>query len=53
MKKCDGKIFETAYVESLHVIYTNSKKDDDFIKLWRETQNEISFVNITYRPLNN
>ncbi|RGB29162.1 hypothetical protein C1646_818666 [Rhizophagus diaphanus] len=53
MEKCGGKIFEIAYVESSRIICTNSKKDDDSVKLWRETQDSISFVNIACRPLSN
>ena len=53
MEKCGGKIFEIAYVESSRIICTNSKKDDDSVKLWRETQDGISFVNIACRPLSN
>ena len=53
MKKCGGKIFEIAYVESSCIFCINSKKDNDSVKLQRETQNGISFVNITCRPSSN
>ena len=53
MEKCGGKIFELAYVESSQVICTNSKKEDDSIKLWRETLDGISLVGITCRPTSN
>ncbi|CAB4381326.1 unnamed protein product [Rhizophagus irregularis] len=53
MEKCGGKIFEIAYVESSRIVCTNSKKDDDSVKLWRETQDGISFVNIACRLLSN
>jgi hypothetical protein len=53
MEKCGGKIFEIAYVKFSRIVCTNFKKDGDSVKLWRETQDGISFVNITCRPLSN
>ncbi|CAG8598566.1 6451_t:CDS:2 [Ambispora gerdemannii] len=53
MEKCGGKIFELARVESSRVVCTNSKKEDDSIKLWRETLDGISLVGITCRPKSN
>src|SRR5688572_3881294 len=53
MEKYGNKIFEIAYVESSCIVCTNSKKDGDSVKLWRETLDGISFVNITCRPLSN
>ncbi|CAG8669874.1 4623_t:CDS:2, partial [Ambispora gerdemannii] len=53
IKKCGDKIFELAYIESLQVICTNSKKENNVIKLWRETQDGISLVSIAYKPTSN
>ncbi|RHZ69233.1 hypothetical protein Glove_286g22 [Diversispora epigaea] len=52
MTKYRDKVFELTYVESSRVICTKSKKDDDSIKLWRETLDGISFVGNACRPAN-
>ncbi|RHZ49320.1 hypothetical protein Glove_522g51 [Diversispora epigaea] len=53
MTKYRGKVFELTYVESSRVICTKSKKDDDSVKLWRETLDGISFVGNACRPASN
>ncbi|RHZ89168.1 hypothetical protein Glove_18g128 [Diversispora epigaea] len=53
MAKYGGKIFELAYVELSRILCTKSKKEDDSVKLWRETLDSISFVGVACRPTNN
>ncbi|CAG8556483.1 9652_t:CDS:2 [Acaulospora morrowiae] len=53
MEKCGGKIFELAYVESSRVVCTNSKKENDSIKLWRETLDGVSLIGTACRPTSN
>ncbi|RHZ84087.1 hypothetical protein Glove_85g72 [Diversispora epigaea] len=53
MAKYRDKIFELAYVESSRILCTRLKKEDDLVKLWRETLDGISFVGVAYRPTNN
>ncbi|RHZ69783.1 hypothetical protein Glove_278g37 [Diversispora epigaea] len=53
MVKYGGKIFELAYIESSRILCTKSKREDDSVKLWRETLDGISFVGVACRPTNN
>src|SRR5688572_8744398 len=48
--KQEEKILELVYVESSCIICTNSKKEDDAVKLWRETLDGISFIEALCRP---
>jgi hypothetical protein len=51
--KCEGKVFELAYVESSRIACTDTKKTCDSVKLWRETLDGVSFVGVACRPTNN
>ncbi|KAF0373860.1 hypothetical protein F8M41_012945 [Gigaspora margarita] len=53
MTEYRGKIFELVYVESSRVICINKKKENDSVKLWRETLDGISFVGVACRPTSN
>ncbi|RHZ89943.1 hypothetical protein Glove_9g205 [Diversispora epigaea] len=53
MAKYGGKIFELALVESSQILCTKSKREDDSVKLWRETLDNISFVDAVCKPTNN
>ncbi|CAG8769446.1 hypothetical protein C2G38_684751 [Gigaspora rosea] len=45
--KHDGKIVEFMFAECSRIICCNSKKDDDDVKLWRETLDGMSFIDPT------
>lgn len=47
------KIIKLTYVEYLHIVCSTTKKANDKVKLWRETLDSVSFVNIACRPTNN
>ncbi|RHZ61200.1 hypothetical protein Glove_349g29 [Diversispora epigaea] len=51
--KQNEKNIELLYTESSHVICSNSKKDDDEVKLWRETLDGTSFIGLSCRPTSN
>jgi hypothetical protein len=51
--KHGGKINELAYAECSRIICNDTKKASDEVKLWRETLDGISFVNLVCRPLSN
>jgi hypothetical protein len=48
-----NKIIELIYVECSHIVCSTTKKENDEVKLWRETLNGASFVNIAYKLTNN
>ncbi|GES99013.1 hypothetical protein GLOIN_2v1632380 [Rhizophagus clarus] len=48
-----GRINELVYAECSRIICNDTKKSNDEVKLWRETLDGISFVNLVCRPLNN
>jgi len=47
------KIIELTYVKCLHIIYNITKKENDEVKLWREALDNISLINIIYKPTSN
>lgn len=47
------KIFELIYVECSRIVCSTTKKANDEVKLWRETLDGASFVNIACRPTSN
>jgi len=49
--KYEGKINEIAYTECSRIVTNDTKKAE--VKLWRETLDGISFVNLACRPLIN
>ncbi|GBB87017.1 hypothetical protein RclHR1_13470013, partial [Rhizophagus clarus] len=51
--KQDDKIFELIYTESSRIICSETKKDDDDVKLWRETLDGASFISALCRPTGN
>ncbi|PKK56783.1 hypothetical protein RhiirC2_871963 [Rhizophagus irregularis] len=51
--KYGGKINELAYAECSRIICNDTKKANDEVKLWRETLDGISFVNLLCGPLSN
>ena len=53
LMKHGGKINEVAYAECSRIICNDTKKANDEVKLWRETLDGISFVNLVCRPLSN
>ncbi|RIA82854.1 hypothetical protein C1645_834718 [Glomus cerebriforme] len=53
LMKHGGKINELAYAECSRIICNDTKKANDEVKLWRETLDGISFVNLVCRPLSN
>ncbi|CAG8708432.1 12516_t:CDS:2, partial [Ambispora leptoticha] len=53
MIKIMEKIFELAYVESSRINCSKTKKNDDYVKLWRETLDGVSFIDATCRPMAN
>jgi hypothetical protein len=48
-----GKINKLAYAKYSCIICNDIKKASDEVKLWRETLDGISFVNLVCRPLSN
>ncbi|CAG8661812.1 1212_t:CDS:2, partial [Paraglomus occultum] len=48
--KSDEKSIELLYIESSRIICSKSKKDDDDVKLWRETLDGASFIGLSCRP---
>ncbi|GES80357.1 hypothetical protein GLOIN_2v1776328 [Rhizophagus clarus] len=51
--KQNEKIIELMYTESSRIICSKSKKEDDDVKLWRETLDGASFVSALCRPAGN
>jgi hypothetical protein len=47
------KIIELTYVEYSRIVCSTTKKENDEVKLWRETLDGASFVNIACRPTSN
>ena len=51
--KQDDKIFELIYTESSCIICSETKKEEDDVKLWRETLDGASFISALCRPTGN
>ncbi|CAG8553160.1 5107_t:CDS:2 [Gigaspora margarita] len=51
--KHDEQIIELLYTESSRIICSKSKKNDDEVKLWRETLDGASFIGLSCRPPSN
>ncbi|CAG8557801.1 2014_t:CDS:2, partial [Dentiscutata heterogama] len=51
--KHEQKVDELVYVECSRVVCTNTKRDDDAVKLWREALDGISYVGKSCRPASN
>ncbi|CAG8552578.1 3371_t:CDS:2, partial [Scutellospora calospora] len=51
--KHEQKVDELVYVECSRVVCTNTKRDDDAVKLWREALDGISYVGTSCRPASN
>ncbi|RHZ48169.1 hypothetical protein Glove_557g24 [Diversispora epigaea] len=51
--KQNEKNIELMYIESSRIVCSNSKKDDDEVKLWRETLDGASFIGLSCKPPSN
>ncbi|CAG8696997.1 8881_t:CDS:2, partial [Scutellospora calospora] len=49
----EEKVFELGYIESSRINCSKTKKDDDYMKLWREILDGVSLIDATYRPKTN
>ncbi|CAG8837861.1 14693_t:CDS:2 [Racocetra persica] len=51
--KHEQKVDELVYVECSRIVCTNTKRDDDVVKLWRKALDGISYVGTSYRLASN
>jgi hypothetical protein len=51
--KQNDKIFELIYTESSRIICSETKKEEDDVKLWREMLDGASFISALCRPAGN
>ena len=49
----EKKLYELIFVESSHLVCSESKKDDDKIKLWREMNDGMDYVHRSRKPEKN
>ena len=46
----EKKLYELMFVESSRLVCSESKKDNDKVKLWREMNDGIDYVHISLKP---
>ncbi|CAG8560164.1 29693_t:CDS:1, partial [Racocetra persica] len=50
IKECEEKLYKLIFVKSSHIVCTKIKEENDNAKLWREINDEITWVHKGYKP---